>query len=103
MGGQIKLKNNEALELSGCLARLAQSKVFQDLRIVCQVLCICCLAKAFRHFSGNLLVVGDEHCTTQCIPPIGSVIQYTHAIRSITDVTDKIYAKHPQYPVLEST
>ena len=51
----------------------------------------------------TFLVVGDEHCTTQCIPPIGSVIQYTHAIRSITDVTDKIYAKHSQYPILEST
>ena len=50
MGGQIKLKNNEAFELSECLARLAQSKVFQDLKIVCQVLCcISCLAKAFRH------------------------------------------------------
>ena len=31
------------------------------------------------------------------------LIQYTHAIRSITDVTDKIYAKHSQYPILEST
>ena len=30
-------------------------------------------------------------------------VQYTHAIRSITDVTDKIYAKHSQYPFLEST
>lgn len=30
-------------------------------------------------------------------------VQYTHAIRSITDVTDKIYAKHSQYPILEST
>ena len=49
MSGQIKLKNNEAFELSGCLARLAQSKVFQDLKIVCQVLCFCCLAKAFKH------------------------------------------------------
>ena len=49
MGGQIKLKNNEAFALSGCLARLAQSKVFQDLKIVCQVLCISCLAKAFKH------------------------------------------------------
>ena len=33
-------------------------------------------------------------------------VQHTHAmlsIFSIADVTDKIYAKHPQYPILEST
>ena len=70
MGGQIKLKNNEAFELSGCLIRLAQSKVFQDLKIVCQVLCICCLAKAFRHFLGNLLVVGDVQPNTSLLSSV---------------------------------
>ena len=95
MGGQIKLKNNEAFELSGCLARLAQSKVFQDLKIVCQVLCICCLA--FRHFLGNLLVVGDEHCTLQ---PNASLllavyVQHTHAILSIADVERQNICKTP--------
>ena len=37
MGELINLRNNRAAELPGCLARLAQSNIFQDLKIVCQV------------------------------------------------------------------
>ena len=104
MGGQIKLRNNEAFELSGCLARLAQSKVFQDLKIVCQVLCIYVVwqrhSDIFWEISWSL---GMNIVQPNASLLLAAYVQYTHAILSITDVKDNIYAKHSQYPILEST